>query len=69
MMEKNKDGTITLTPDQFKNAVMKANNNWMSTIQKLETTDAMTIAITGTQNMMFALELTKVLFEESEDKE
>ena len=68
-MEKNKDGAITITPGQFQNAVMKANDNWMSIVKKMEPSNPMTFTITGMQNMIFGLELTKVLFDESEDKE
>ena len=61
--------TITITSEQFNNAVTKANANWISIVQKVENANPMTIAMTSTQNMMFAIELFNVLFEESEDEE
>ena len=61
--------TITITSEQFNNAVMKANANWMSIVQNTGDANYMTIAMTGAQNMVFAIELFNVLFEESEDEE
>ena len=61
--------TITITAEQFNNAVMKANANCISIVQKVGNANPMTIAMTGTQNMAFAIELSNVLFEESEDEE
>lgn len=69
--------TITITEEQFRNAVTKANDNWMEISQKAKgDIKPMTLMITGMQNMLFGAELGKVLFcedsgekTESEDKE
>lgn len=72
-MSENK--TITITEEQFREAVVKANDQWISIAQKAKDINPMTMMITGMQNMMFGAELTKILFfedsreqTESEDK-
>lgn len=61
--------TITITSEQFNNAVAKANDNWMSICHQAEATNPMTMAMMSMQNIVFAIELFNVLFVESEDEE
>ena len=73
-MSENK--TITITEEQFREAVMKANEEWMSIGQEAEDINPMTHVLSGMQNMMFGAKIERVLFfedsreqTESEDKE
>jgi hypothetical protein len=61
--------TITITEEQFRNAVTKANEEWMSIGQEVENINPMTHVISSMQNMMFGVKLASILFNESEDKE
>ena len=61
--------TITITEEQFKEAVLKANEEWMSIGQKAKDINPMAHMMSGMQNMMFGAKLASILFNESEDKE
>lgn len=61
--------TITITEEQFKEAIINANEEWMSIGQKAKDINPMTMMMTGMQNMMFGAKLARILFNESEDKE
>lgn len=61
--------TITITEEQFREAVMKANEEWISVGQESKDINPMTHVISGMQNMMFGAKIASVLFNESEDKE
>lgn len=61
--------TITITEEQFREAVLKANEEWMSIGQEVKDINPMVHMMTGMQNMMFGAKIAKALFKESEDKE
>ena len=66
-MSENK--TITITEEQFREAVMKANEEWMSIGQEDKNINPMVHMASGMQNMMFGAKIHHLLFGEREDKE
>ena len=61
--------TITITEEQFEEAVMKAQDRWESAGEKADTKNPMTMFMMGLQNIAFGAIIAKVLFKESEDAE
>ena len=61
--------TITITEKQFQEAIMKANEEWISIGEGTGKSDPMKNMMMGVHNMMFGHLIAKTLFVESEDKE
>lgn len=61
--------TITITEEQFREAVMQAQDRWESVDEKADTKDPMAMFMIGLQNIAFGAIIAKVLFKESEGEE
>ena len=61
--------SITITEEQFREAVMKAQDRWESVGEKSDTKNPMTLFMMGLQNIAFGAIIAKVLFKESEGEE
>ena len=58
--------TITITQEQFAEAVSKANKEWMNIGKESDVKDPMVLVATSLQNMMFSANIAKILFSENE---
>ena len=61
--------TITITEEQFREAVMKAQEEWESVGEQADTKNSTALFVMGLQNMAFGALIARVLFRESEDEE
>ena len=60
--------TITITKEQFAEAVSEASDKFMAIGQDANDRNPMTLAIMGMQNMMFGSLIARVLFGEEENE-
>ena len=65
----NKKKSITITEDQFRDAIIKADEKWREIGKKADDQDPMKHMMMSMHNIMFGSLITQVLFEESEDAE
>lgn len=61
--------TITITEEQFRDAIEKADEKWREIGKKADCQDPMKHMMMSIHNIMFGSLIAKVLFEESEDNE
>ena len=61
--------SITITEEQFHDAIMKADENWRAIGKHADDQCPMKHMMMSLHNMMFGTLISKVLFTESEDKE